>query len=524
MNWILIALGTVIYLGLSFFCVLYVFKKKYRTKEQNLYLAVREKEKEILDRAKSRSRTIAKEGRLQAKEIALKMKNQFEQTSQETRKELLGLEKHVTHREKSIEKKEELLLIKENKFKQREELFNEAERQQVAQKNALTLKQKELQKNLEKSSKLTISEAKTQLKESLFQEVHRELATDVRILKEETLDEAQKKAKHVIATAIGRYAGETASEKLMYAFHLPSDDLKGKIIGREGRNIRAIEAATGVDLIVDDTPETVTISSFDPIRREETRQLIERLIQDGRIHPARIEEMAHKVRKEMAVEIKEAGNQAAFELDIHDIHPEIIKIMGSLKFRTSYQQNQLSHSVEVGFLAGAMASEIGGDVRIARRAGFLHDVGKALSHKIEGPHAVVGADFLKKYGERETVTHPVRAHHEDVPLETMEDHLVQAADTLSGARPGARRENLERYVKRLEDLEKVATSFEFVDKAYAIQAGREIRVMINNQRASDEDAVMLSREISKKIEEELNYPGQVKVIVIRETRAIAVAK
>jgi ribonuclease Y len=499
-------------------------KKQFQKKESDLRESLKLKEKEIIQKTKDVAQNMIRDAKLAAKEMVLKMKNEFEESTRETRKELLELEKHITHREKSFEKKEELLMIKETKLKQREDHVGEEEKRvELSKQNILKL-QRQTQSDLERVSKLTIGEAKEQLKTSLTQEVQHELAGEVRRLTQEAEEEAKKRAQRVVAIAVSRYAGETSAEKLIYNFHLESDDLKGKIIGKEGRNIRAIEAATGVDLIVDDTPETVTISSFDPLRRETARRLIERLLQDGRIHPARIEEMAHKINKEVLQVVTEEGRQAAFELGIHNLHPEIIKVLGTLKFRTSYQQNQLHHSIEVGFLAGALAAELRADEKVCRRGGLLHDIGKALVHTLEGPHAVVGADFCKRYGERDEVTHCIRAHHEDVPLETVEAHIVQAADTLSGARPGARRENLDRYVKRLEDIEKVASSFDGVEKVYAIQAGREVRVIVNNQQASDDDAVMLSREIAKKIEEELKYPGQVKVTVIRETRAVALAK
>lgn len=358
----------------------------------------------------------------------------------------------------------------------------------------------------------------------MLENARHESAKQIKLIEEETRDEADKKAKKIIATAIQRYAGDYVSEATVSVVHLPTDEMKGRIIGREGRNIRALEAATGMDLIIDDTPEAVIISGFNPIRREVARISIEKLIADGRIHPARIEEIVAKTTEELDLAIKEAGERATFELGIHGLHHEVIKFLGRLKYRTSYSQNQLQHSIEVGFLAGAMAAELGMNPRHAKRAGLLHDIGKAIDHEVEGSHAMIGADLLKKYGESPKIIHAVRSHHEEEKPETVLAILVQAADALSGARPGARREMLETYVKRLEELERISRSFQGVEKAFAIQAGREIRVIVENSRVSDDDAVLLSKDIATKIEKELTYPGQIKVTVIRETRAVEYAK
>jgi ribonuclease Y len=337
-------------------------------------------------------------------------------------------------------------------------------------------------------------------------------------------EDASKKSKEIISLAIKRYAGDYVAEKAISVVALPNEEMKGRIIGREGRNIRAIEAVTGVDLIIDDTPEAVILSGFNPIRREVARLSLERLISDGRIHPARIEEIVEKVNQEVEIAIREAGEQAAFDVGGHGIHPELIKLLGKLKYRTSYGQNVLQHSLEVSFLCGIMAAELGMNEKRAKRAGLLHDIGKAVDHEVEGPHATIGAELAKKHGESAKVIHAIAAHHEDIEPESVLAVLVQAADTLSGARPGARKELMETYVKRLEELEKVANSFKGVSKSYAIQAGRELRIIVENDKVSDEESVMLCRDIVKQIENELSYPGQIKVMVIRETRVVDYAK
>jgi ribonuclease Y len=354
-------------------------------------------------------------------------------------------------------------------------------------------------------------------------EARYEAAKLIKKIENEAKEEADKKAKKIIATAIQRYAGDFVAERTVSVVQLPSDEMKGRIIGREGRNIRALEAATGIDLIIDDTPEAVILSGFNPVRREVARISLMRLISDGRIHPARIEDVVKKVIREVDVTIKEAGEEAAFDLGVHGIHPELIKYIGQLKFRTSYAQNVLQHSVEVGFLCGIMAAELGLNQKLARRMGLLHDIGKSIDHEVEGPHALIGSKLVKKFGEASTIVHAVAAHHEDVPPSSVYALLVQASDSLSGARPGARKELLENYIKRLEDLEKIANSFRGVVNSYAIQAGREIRVMVESSIVTDEETILLSKDIVKKIEESLTFPGQIKVMVIRETRAIEYA-
>ena len=376
---------------------------------------------------------------------------------------------------------------------------------------------------LEKISSLTAEQAKELLIRAMENEARHEGAKLIKRIENETNEQADKKAKKIIATAIQRYAGDYVAERTVSVVNLPSDEMKGRIIGREGRNIRALEAATGIDLIIDDTPEAVILSGFNPVRREVARLSLMKLIADGRIHPARIEDVVKKVEKEVSVAIKEAGEQAAFDLGVHGMHSELIQYIGQLKFRSSYAQNVLQHSIEVGFLAGIMAAELGLKVKLARRMGLLHDIGKAIDHEVEGPHAVIGSNLAKKHGESSQIVHAIAAHHEDVPPISVYDLLVQAADGLSGARPGARKELLENYIKRLEDLEGIANSFKGVSNTYAIQAGRELRVIVESEKISDEETTLLSRDIVKKIEESLTFPGQIKVMVIRETRAIEYA-
>ncbi|MBU2538256.1 MAG: ribonuclease Y, partial [Proteobacteria bacterium] len=377
---------------------------------------------------------------------------------------------------------------------------------------------------LEKISGISREEAKKQLTDSIESEARMEAAKMVVKIESEMKMQADKKAKDIIALAISRYAGDYVAEKTVSVVPLPNEEMKGRIIGREGRNIRAIEAATGIDIIIDDTPEAVILSGFNPVRREVARQSLERLITDGRIHPARIEEIVEKVSEELEVTMREAGEQATFDVGAHGVNLELIKLLGRLKYRTSYGQNVLQHSLEVAFLCGVMAAELGIDVKRAKRAGLLHDIGKAVDHEIEGSHASIGADLAKKYGESSVIVHAIAAHHEDIAPDGVLDVLVQSADALSGARPGARKEMLESYVKRLEDLEKIANSFKGVEKSYAIQAGREVRIIVNSGVVSDAEAMIVSKDIVKKIEQELTYPGQIRVTVIRETRAVEYAK
>ncbi|UCH20396.1 MAG: ribonuclease Y, partial [Deltaproteobacteria bacterium] len=434
-------------------------------------------------------------------------------------------------------KREKRLIQKEEHIERKTEQFDQREREIIRQEKFLAKREDQIDKNekkynqlieeqkmqLEKISSLTAEQAKELLIRAMENEARYEAAKIIKRIENDTKGEADKKAKKIIATAIQRYAGEYVTERTVSVVQLPNDEMKGRIIGREGRNIRALEAATGIDLIIDDTPEAVILSGFNPVRREIARLSLMRLISDGRIHPARIEDVVKKVGQEVDLTIKEAGEQAAFDLEVHGINSELIKYLGQLKFRTSYAQNVLQHSIEVGFLCGIMAAELGLNQKMARRMGLLHDIGKAIDHEVEGPHAVIGSKLAKKYNESPKIVHAIAAHHEDVPSESVYALLVQSADGLSGARPGARKELLENYIKRLEDLEKIAMSFRGVANTYAIQAGRELRVIVESDKISDEEATMLSRDVAKKIEESLTFPGQIRVTVIRETRAVEYA-
>jgi ribonuclease Y len=477
----------------------------------------------MLEDAKRRSETLIKEAKLEVKDRLFKMKSEFDAETKDTRSELKNRERRLMQKEENIDRKTEQfeqrereLVRKEKKVIQREEKVGWQEKQY----QELIAEQKQ---QLEKISGLTAEQAKELLIRAMENEARYEGAKIIKRIENETREQADKKATEIMATAIQRYAGDFVAERTVSVVELPNDEMKGRIIGREGRNIRALEAATGIDLIIDDTPEAVILSGFNPVRREVARLSLMRLIADGRIHPARIEDIVKKVGKEVDLTIKESGEQAAFDLGVHGIHNELIKYIGRLKFRTSYAQNVLQHSVEVGVLAGIMASELGLNTKLARRMGLLHDIGKAIDHEVEGQHAVIGAKLAKKFGETPMVEYAIAAHHEDIPPNSVYDLLIQAADALSGARPGARKELLENYIKRLEDLENIANSFKGVKNAYAIQAGRELRVIVESGIISDEDATLLSRDVAKKIEESLTFPGQIKVTVIRETRAVEYA-
>ncbi len=480
--------------------------------------------KKILETAISEAKQVKKENLLKAKEAAYKQK---QLASDEIRREKQDLKEEVNRlgQKKGALKKEWLAFDKRKE--EQDGQFDVVKRQQqaVAEKNKeadLLIGKQRIQ--LEKISGVSQDEAKKMLMESLESEARMDAAKRLARIENEMKMEADRKGKNILALAISRYAGDYVADKTVSMVPLPSDEMKGRIIGREGRNIRAIEAATGIDIIIDDTPEAVILSGFNPVRREIARLALLQLINDGRIHPARIEEVVEKVTKELDGVMNEAGEQATFDVGAHGVHADLIHILGRLKYRTSYGQNVLQHSLEVAFLCGIMAAELGIDVKVAKRAGLLHDIGKAVDHEVEGSHAIIGRDLARKYGESEEVVYAIGAHHEDEPPQSVLDVLVQAADALSGARPGARKEMLQSYVKRLEDLEAIATAFDGVEKSYAIQAGRDLRIIVDSQKVKDGEATLLSQDIAKSIEEKLTYPGQIRVTVIRETRAVQYAK
>ena len=476
-----------------------------------------EKARQIIDEALKTAETKKREALLEAKEENIRNKNELDKEIKERRAEAQRYERRVQQKEESVDKKAEAIEKKEANLASREaEIVKQ--REEVSKLNEQRLQE------LERISGLTSEQAKDYLLKIVEEDVKHETAVMIKEMESRAKEEADKKAKEYVVTAIQRCAADHVSETTISVVQLPNDDMKGRIIGREGRNIRTLETMTGVDLIVDDTPEAVVLSGFDPIRREVARIALEKLIVDGRIHPARIEEMVEKAQKEVETMIKEEGEAAVLEVGVHGLHPELVRLLGKMKFRTSYGQNALKHSIEVSHLAGLLASELGLDVRIAKRAGLLHDIGKAVDHEMEGTHVQLGVDLCKKHKESDIVTNAVASHHGDCEPTSLIACIVQAADTISAARPGARRETLETYTTRLKQLEDISNSFKGVDKSFAIQAGREIRVMVVPEQITDADMVLLARDISKQIEEELEYPGQIKVNVIRESRAIDYAK
>lgn len=498
--------------------IFYKVGYNHRKKVAEAEIGSAEEEKvRILNEAIKLAESKKREALIEAKEQIHESRTEFEKEIKERRNEIGRQEKRLVQREELIDKKTESLEKKEEQNARQAKAI-EAEKEELSK---LKKAQMEL---LEKISGLTEEEAKEYLLKNVENEIRHEAAMLIKDIESKAKEEAETKAKNIIGNAIQRCAADHVAETTVSVVSLPNDEMKGRIIGREGRNIRALETLTGVDLIIDDTPEAVILSGFDPVRREIARVALEKLIVDGRIHPTRIEETVEKARKEVENTIKAEGEQATFETGVHGLHPEMIKLLGKLKYRTSYGQNVLKHSIEVSHLAGLMAAELGADVTLAKRAGLLHDIGKAIDHEVEGSHVTLGADVAKKYKEGQDVIHAIMAHHGDVEATTLIACLVQAADTISAARPGARRENLETYIKRLEKLEEIANSFNGVDKSFAIQAGREIRIMVKPEVISDQDAILVVRDIVKQIESELEYPGQIKVNVIRETRYIDYAK
>lgn len=505
--WLII--GAIVGIALGFVITRYVINAS--TKK-----AAQEADDMIAD-AKRQAETMRKEAVLEAKDQALKLKQEAEAENKERMKEVRAAENRVSQREESLDRRVESLDAREHQISSLQGQIERRERD-VAQV------EQEASQRLERIAGMTPEEAKNELLTSLKDEVAHESAAIIRDAEAQAKAEADKKSRMILSLAIQRVAADHSAENTVSTIHIPSDDLKGRIIGREGRNIRSFEQLTGTNLIIDDTPECVTISCFDPVRREIGRVTMENLIADGRIHPARIEEMFGKAEQYVNQRVREAGEQAAFDTGIHDLHPELVRTLGRLRYRTSYGQNVLNHSLEVAYLSGVMASELGLDPIPAKRAGLLHDLGKAVDHEVEGSHAVIGADLARRFGERPEIVHAIEAHHNDVEPNSVLDVLVQAADAVSAARPGARKETLDAYVKRLEKLEEIANSYKGVERTYAIQAGREVRVMVEPEVVDEAQTIVLAHDIAHRIESEMQYPGQVKVVVIRESRAIGIAK
>ena len=494
----------------------------YRKKFAELKIGSAEEEAQrILDNAVAQANKVAenlkKEKLLEAKEEIHKLRSELDKEIKERRNDLQRQERRVQQKEDTIDKKTQVM---ERKEEQLQKKFNEAEETQAEVERIKKLQMAQL----EKIAEFTVSQAKDYLLKQVEEDVKHEKALLIKTIEDQAKEEADTKARQIITGAIQRCAADHVTETTVSVVPLPNDEMKGRIIGREGRNIRTLETLTGIDLIIDDTPEAVILSGFDPVRREIARRSLEKLITDGRIHPGRIEEMVEKSTKEVDHVIKQEGERATFETNVHGIHPELIKLLGRLKYRTSYGQNVLQHSIEVSHIAGLMAAELGADVTLAKRAGLLHDIGKAVDHEVEGSHVTIGGDVAKKFKENDKVVHAILAHHGDIEPKTIEACLVQAADGISAARPGARRENIESYIKRLEMLEEIANSFQGVERSFAIQAGREVRIMVKSDAVNDDETILMAKDIVKKIEESMEYPGQIKVNVIRELRAVEYAK
>ena len=514
LTWVLIVCGTALVVGAAAFFAGITYRKKIGEK---LIISAEVEAKRIVSDAEKAAESKKKESLIEAKEEAIRIKNETEKELKERRNDIQRMEKRVLQKEEHLDNKIEALDKKDeklnNKIKQNEELQQQLEE--------LRVKQSE---ELQRISGVSAEEAKAELMARVEVEARHEMAQKLSDIEKEYKETADEKAKDIITLAIQRCASDSVAEATVSVVDLPNDEMKGRIIGREGRNIRSIETLTGVDLIIDDTPEAITISTFDPVRREVARLTLEKLISDGRIHPSRIEEMVEKSKKEVEAVIKREGEQATFAVGVHGINPELIKLLGRLKYRTSYGQNVLKHSIEVAQIAGMIASELGLDATQAKRAGLLHDIGKAMTHEVDGSHVAIGVDIARKYKESKEIVHAIEAHHGDVEPKTYVAVIVQAADAISAARPGARRENLENYIKRMQKLEEIANSFEGIEKSFAIQAGREIRIMVKPEEISDDRMIFVAKDIAKKIESELEYPGQIKINMIRETRAFDYAK
>lgn len=520
MNTAIIIIIAIVLGVLAGFVYIFLNKRALEEYKKNLTL---EREK-LLEEAKKEAENIKKEALISAKDSIYQMKSEAERELRERTKEINILERRVRQREEQVEKRLDIIERKESEINRREKDLTNRERSISAKENQYAELIREQQRELERISAMTVEEAKAEVLRRVEVEAKFEVAKLMKRIEDEAKESAERKAKEIIGLAIQRYANEYVADATISVVTLPSDEMKGRIIGREGRNIRAFEASTGVDLLVDDTPEVVTLSSHDPIRREIARITLERLINDGRIHPARIEEIAEKVKKEVEAQLREEGEKVIFDLGLAGIQPELIKIIGRLKFRQSYGQNVLQHSLEVAYFAGMMAGELGVDVKLAKRAGLLHDIGKAVDHEMEGSHQEIGAFLAKKYGESDKVINAILAHHGDIEPTSVESALVAAADAMSAARPGVRRESIENYIKRLEALEHLAMSYEGVDKCYAMQAGREVRILVKPDLMNDELSSMIAKSIARRIESEMIYPGQIKVTVIRESRFVDYAK
>ncbi len=479
---------------------------------------------EIIEKAKTQAKDISYKARKEAKEAAQEEKKEADKYAERVKRELNDQEKDLNKRQAKLESKMDELDDKTKKVEKREEDVKEKELDALKEKEKFVVRQEEYASKLSEVAAMTKEQAKDELLDTMKEEAQVDFSKMITRMEEEAKEEAENRAKRIVGIAIQRYAGEHVGEKTISTVDLPSDDVKGRLIGREGRNIRAFEQICGVDLIIDDTPEIVVISSFNVVRREIAKDTIEKLIADGRIHPAKIEEFHDKSKAEFEKKLLVLGEKAQMEIGVHGIHPEILKLVGALNFRTSYTQNQYQHAIEAAFIAGSMAAEMGLNIKQARRAGLLHDIGKVLDASAEGSHAVIGADFARKYGESADVVHAIRAHHDDEKPESILAHIVAAADAISGARPGARKALTESYVSRLTDIEEIVNSFEGVSKSYAISGGREVRVFVENDKVGDEETVMLSRNIAKQIEEQMSYPGTIKITVVRETKAVGVAK
>ncbi len=517
MDWyitLILVVATAVICGLIAFALGVAYRK--RVGEAQIGSAETEATRIVNDAIKS-AETKKKEALLEAKEEILRNRNEADKDLKERRVEIQRQERRIQQKEESLDRKVESL-------EQKEEGLNKKLKESDSLRQEIVNIQKQQWETLERVSGFTVEQAKDYMLNNLESEIKHEAAMKIKDVEQRFKEEADQKAREIVTLAIQRVAADHVAEATVSVVPLPNDEMKGRVIGREGRNIRTLETLTGVDLIIDDTPEAITISSFDPVRREVARLSLEKLIHDGRIHPAKIEETVEKARKEVEVIIKQEGERATFETGIHGLHPELVRLLGKLRYRTSYGQNVLMHSIEVSHLAGIMAAELNVDVNYAKRAGLLHDIGKSMDHEIEGSHVEIGADIARKYKENADIIHAIQAHHGDVEPHTIVASLVQAADAISAARPGARRENLEAYIKRLEKLEEIASSFTGVEKSFAIQAGREIRIMVKPEHVTDDDMTLMAREIVKKIEDELEYPGQIKVHVIRENRAIEYAK